>query len=348
MGKKSTGWGGGYQSYRCMDAEEALAPLLAVIKRYDALRLKLEKEGGTMADVARITEQLTTKVTIQGYYRPVEVSLTDAVALHRALWDVGDGDVQLDVRFLETNKMPVYYLCRIRRDWWAEYSLIVEDLYRSPGFTLRDERFVKLMRAGHESYSLRLSQFREGMAALAGPDQQLSREDIDDMLYQLGRYVFQAAWHEDQAVGSLAATHFRLPRFGQAIELLYLALSGQLCELRAAVNDDLLKFFDVVYPHPAIKAFLGLITRLDGSSLNALPEKALKLYTRLTQAFSKFIGVEVPWGTARIRVPIYKLLFANLTRLPYVAEALQADHDAQAAAQRLEQDAQLIIDGLVA
>ena len=45
----------------------------------------------------------------------------------------------MDVRQLDS-RMPVYFLCRLRKDYWSEYSLIVEDLYRSPGYPLTDER----------------------------------------------------------------------------------------------------------------------------------------------------------------------------------------------------------------
>ena len=46
----------GYRSPR-LDFRRALAPLTAVIREYDDLRLKLEREGGQMSDLTKITKK---------------------------------------------------------------------------------------------------------------------------------------------------------------------------------------------------------------------------------------------------------------------------------------------------
>ncbi|MEI7899952.1 MAG: hypothetical protein WCK89_06840 [bacterium] len=374
----NSGAGCGYGAVRAVDASKALQPLLDHIRAYDTLRQKLEREGGGFPDIAKVTELLSQPITLRGKYGNCKATLTDQAGLRTALFDIGNNDLHLDIRQLSTG-MPVYYLCRIRRDYQSEHSLIVEDHYQSTGYPMVDERFVRMMDCGHETYYLRLSQFRDKLkeegqrvhsprrtpegskkysgiyetAVPASPIQPHASPDdssdlqIDDTLYHVGRHVFQAAWHEDQRPGVLAATHFGLPYFRQAIELLYLCLSGELCELRNATNERLLAFFKETYPQPAIHAFLGLLGGLDGAAINDLPRKALKFYVRLSSAFSSFLGVEVQWGHSRARVPLYKLVFGNFSRLDMLAVTLAHDKKLRSAAKELDQQAEVIVADIV-
>jgi len=324
----------------------ALSPLIGQIRKYDALRLTLEREGGRVSDLGSIAGVLNTPLTIQSRFGAKEVQLTEQVELREAIRGV-DFDVHLDVRQLPTH-LPVYYLCRVRRDYWGEYSLIVEDLYMSPGYPMTDQRFIKLMSAGHEVYFLRLSPFREGVAGMAKVEDETAAGTVDTILYGLGRHVFQAAWHDDQRMGVLAGTHLGLPRFRQAIDLLYLCLSGELCELRGAVNDRMLRFFEEVYPHPPIRALLEMLTRLDGGMINDLPQRSRGLYKRLQKSFKGFLAAEVTWGPRRLRMPLWKLLCGNFSRLPLVATTLGENRQLASASAALEKAAEEVIGELLA
>ena len=329
------------------NTRKALQPLLSCLQDYDTLRRRLEQWGGTPDDFARVADLLNDKIALRSHYTKHSPSLTDQASLRRALTDVGGFNLRLDIRQLDTG-MPVYYICRTRNDYWSEYSLIVEDIYLSPGYVMTEERFVKLMDFGHESYYLRLAQFREQIEEMLDAENKGSGHtnnewQVDDLLYSLGRHVFQAAWHEDQRPGMLAATHFGLENFRHAIELLYLCLSGELCELRSAVDGRMLQFFQAIYPQPALHAFLKMLPHLDGGVLNEFPDKALKLYAMLAKAFGEFIAVEVPWGPNQNEMPLYKLLFANLNRLHLVADPLHGNETLQKAVNRIEEKAQGVI-----
>ncbi len=326
------------------DVGRDLAPLVAHLREYDSMRQRLEKEGGCVADLGRVAELLGQKVALPCSGRVRDVTLADRPGLRQALIDIGGYDLQLDVR-VRDSRMPVYYLCRIRRDYWADYSLVVEDLHRSPGYPVTDERFARLMSDGHEAYYLRLSPFREGIKTLLRAGKDAQGWEVDDALYDLGRYVFQAAWHDDQRPGILTATHFGLTRFRQAIELLYLCLSGDLCELRSALGERMFRAFEVVYPQPAIHGFLQLLAGLDGSAMSEIPRRALKLYARLLRAFGQFIETEVLWR--QHRVPLYKLLFANLSRLDLVAGSLRDNQALSKAASALEVESKHVIEQIV-
>lgn len=331
-----------------IDANVSLEPLIRQVRHYDELRLKLEKQGGQIADLEKISNTLSKVITLKGRFGNVEAALTDPRSVRQMLFEVGGFDLHMEVRRLQT-EMPVYYFCRIRRDFWSEYTLIVEDLYRSPEYPVLDDRFVKLMSGGHEAYHLRLSQFRGGVTGLIKKEEEeeVSSSQIDEMLYNLGRNVFQAAWHEDQRPAVLAATHFELPKFRNAVELLYICLSGELCELRSVVDERLLSFFVTIYPQPAMHAFLSLLTRLDGGSINEMPQKAAKLYSKLSKAFGRFLRTEIPWGSRKVRMPVYKLIFGNFTRLDLVAADARQNETLQKTAGQLEEESQLVVDGIV-
>ncbi|NQT53714.1 hypothetical protein HQ576_16775 [bacterium] len=348
-----TSTGSGYvfaAPIRYGDPHDALAPLIQQLHAYDSMRRRLETEGGHVGDLTTVAKTLGEPLRIAGNYHTCEASLTDQAALQAAVRGVG-WDIKLAVRQLDS-RMPAYYLCRVHRDYWSEYSLIVEDYYRSPGYPMLDERFVPLMHMGHETYHLRLSQFRRHVAAMTGDGRR-----TDEVLYNLGRQVFQAAWHDDQRVGMLTAKHFGLTHFADAIELLYLCLSGDLCELRSAVDEPMRLFFDVVYSQPAIGAFLKRLAVLDGGVLNEIPQQALRQYAELLRAFGAFIQIEVPWGARSLRpplgrrclrVPLYRLIFGNMSRLGRVAKALGDVDEVRRAAAALEATAQRIIDQILA
>ena len=205
-------------------------------------------------------------------------------------------------------------------------------------------RFVKLMRRGHELYHLRLSPFRAKVKKLLS---KTKNDGVDDLLSKVGSHILQAAWHEDQRLGVMTAQHFAMPAFLQAIEVLYLCLSGELCEIRNAVTDDIFRFFELVYPQPAIYQFLKLLLRLEGGVLTGLSQRAMGLYANLSQAFNRFLMVEVPWGFRQEPVIMQKLIFGNFSRLPLVAKALQGDPHLAEARSILEQESQDVVANLL-
>lgn len=347
VGNYTTGAGYSYHyaTPPAVDIQEALAPLLAQLAAYDRLRHKLEEQGGDVGDLEQLTEIMRQKITIRGTYTDYPMALNLPKLLQWAVQAVGHGDLHLQVRLLPT-RMPVFYLCRSHRDYWGEYSLIVEDLYQSPGYPLVDDRFVKLLIYGRETYCLRLSSYREGAAALVAPNAATTSWQVDNLLHQVGRHVFQAAWHEDQRLGIVVANQFGLPRFRQAIELLYLCLSGDLCALRLAVDARMLQFFQEVYPQPAIRAFLEKLTTLAGQELNDVPQQALKLYLLLSRAFSRFLGLEVEWGREKAKVPLYKLIYGNFYRLGLVVQALPGNRVVSAEKESLENAASEVVGEL--
>jgi len=328
------------------DMRRGVEPLLEQIRQYDAIRQRLACEGGHVSDFSAIADILSRKVKIRGSYREYDVSLVERSEIRALMSEIGMGELQLDVRLLP-NQWPVYYLCRIRNDYWSVYSLVVEDIYMSPDYPLCDERFARLLQYGHESYYLRLSQFRSRVEQCLASDRKEALDTwyspVDRILYDMGRYVFQAAWHEDQRPGVLAAIHFGMPEFRNAIELLYLCLSGELCELRSAANEKMMQFFKEVYAQPAIHAFLSMLCNLDGEALNRVPQKALKQYSRLSKAFGRFLNEKISCDAWRMQVPVYKIVLGNLYRLDLITNDLEKDHGFARAVERLKTESRAVI-----
>jgi len=327
-----------------IDLTEALAPLIERIMEYDQMRVRLEEDGGKVDDLQKITDSLNLPLCLGSNLRSHTISLSDRTDLKRALQDLS-WDLHFDVRQTHA-QMPVYYLCRTRRDYWSEHSLIVEDLYLSPGYPLQDERFARLMDLGHEYYYLRLSPFRssiENLPCSSGA----TTDKVDDIIYTLGRHVFQSAWHEDQQLGILTADSFHLPEFRHAIELLYLCLSGDLCSLRCSLNPMLFTFFEHCYHQPALKGLLILLSSCNGQTITDLPQRAGKLYKRLTQAFGRFLATEVTWGVRGLTLPLWKIVYANVSRLEMVKQSMKGNAAMLEAAGNLRKASTEIIDELL-
>ncbi|MBN1894357.1 hypothetical protein JW906_07665 [bacterium] len=329
-----------------VDYRAALEPLLETLRAYDKARIQLEEKGGSVVILKDIVQILGRPMTMKSRFREHAVRLLDQNSVFECLEEIGNYRLHLDIR-LTSHNMPVYYLCRVHQDYWAEHSLIVEDLYMSPGYSLTDERFARLMCDGHEEYFLRLSHFRPGVGELLSRNRPAASYEVDDFIHEIGRHVFQAAWHDDQRPGILTARYLGMPRFHQAIELLYLCLSGDLSELRWSVFEPVIDFFRTVYPQPAIHAFLKMIRNLDGDELNELPKKALNLFIQLSRAFSQFLQTDVEWGSRSIRTPLFKIIFGNFYRLDGIAAALIRDQGLVRASQKLDKTAESIIEHIV-
>ena len=340
----------GISGYYCSPSfdsiREVLEPLVRQIRCYDEIQNKLRTQGGRVFELNRITEILCKKLSIEADFRTYEVSLADRQSLRHMLGEIGNGDVFLDVR-LVGDVWPVYYLCRTLRDFWSEYGLVVEDLHVSPSYPTADPRFIKLMQFGHEKFFLRISHLRSAARTIAERENGATESEVDSILYDVGRHVLQAAWHEDQRLGVLVARHFGIEHFQNAIELLYLALSGELCDLRREVNDKMLRFFETAYPQPAIQSFLRMLPDLTGEELNKIPETALRLYLRLSKAFGGFLRTEVSWKRNQTRVPLYKLVFGNFTRLDLIAKRLQNKPSVLEAVAELANESRRTIESLL-
>jgi len=105
----------------------------------------------------------------------------------------------------------------------------------------------------------------------------------------------------------------------------------------------MLDIFRTIIRQPSIFGFLKKLLDLNGAELNDLPKEALAHYVSLLNAFSQFLGIEIPWGRRKTKMPLNKLLLGNFSRLHLVAKALNQSKDALKAKKRLEAKATKII-----
>ena len=238
------------------------------------------------------------------------------------------------------NRMPVYYLCRVKSDYWYDYALVVEDLHVSPGYPWVDDRFTKMMTlSGRQRYYLRASLFRAKTKQwLRGRGVSASDGAVDRRLIDAA-VVLQSAWHEDQRPVSLIADAFTLPHLMSAVELLYLCLGSDLCALRDRCDEPMTSFFHEVHPNAAISQLLGLLPAADGAGLDRIPDEARRLYVHLAKRLKDFLTIEVPWSGNAGSMPLQKLILANFTRLDSVVQEVGGNRALRQAAWTLEQEA---------
>jgi hypothetical protein len=350
---------------RC--ASLLMVPLLTRLREYDTLRITLEENGGDTNAVQQIIDVLRKPIALSNAGDHDNPALTDQVKLKGLIAQLGYGNIFLDIR-KQLHGLPVYYLCRVSHDYWSEYSLIIEDLYISPGYPLVDERFAKLMNMGHESYFMRMSSFRDKLKSQIKINAYDVDYNFDNYLYQMGRYCFGSMWHEDQRPAFAAAKNFGLTQFQQAIELLYLCLSADLCELRSHTTNEMVGFFEDIYPQPSIHTLLEKLPLVEGTELNQLPKLAIQLFKRLNNAFQTFMETEVspnhllyhPLQTIMVnetkmppiarntkKIPLYKLVFGNFYQLDILASILHRDERFKKAAGKLEKEAKQIIAEII-
>ena len=78
-----------------------------------------------------------------------------------------------------------------------------------------------------------------------------------------------------------------------------------------------------------------------------IPKKALGLYTALSGSFSRFLETEVIWGYAKVKIPLYKLIYGNFSRLNLIAKALNNNKEVKKGCERLDTESQAIINEII-
>ena len=66
-----------------IDLATVLEPLIAHLQRYDSLRHKLQKHGGTTGDLARVTKLLMKNIQLNSLFGEAEVTLADRIEERR-------------------------------------------------------------------------------------------------------------------------------------------------------------------------------------------------------------------------------------------------------------------------
>jgi hypothetical protein len=331
------------------DFKKALEPVISQLQKYDKARHGLERYGGHIRQLYDINKILNEEIRCVSEYNVSKCTLAKIKDIRTMLFEIRYFDkfsLHIDVRKHSITGMPVFYLCKEYMDYDARYGFIVEDLYQSPGYYSPYRDFIKLMYGGHEVYFLNLSQFNKKIQEELFENSQEPAQEACNLLFKMGYKIFQDAWHEDQIVAKTASNYFDMPNFKEAIDLLYLCLSGDLCELRGEIDDQMISFFEIIYPHKTIHSLLNFIKTLDGSDLSELNQKARKLYIKLLKASSKFFNLEIQRGTPHITISVQKLILGNLFRLSDNWKELKENSAVKKGAKLLDNESKSIIDEL--
>jgi hypothetical protein len=343
-------YGAGYgTAYHCHSGydEEGLEKLKRTLKCYDVHRHTLATQGGNEELVRMVAQILNEKVSVAGSSGRQMVSLNRPDELRKSLAMVGQSSIRLNIRRLDYG-LPAYYLARIHNDWWNMYSLVVEDIYLSPAYPLLEPRFVRITNQGRECYYLRLSLFREKVMEMLRTRNEDSREKADKLLYDLGRCIFQGAWHVDQRFAFAFAESFGLSELRNAIELIYLSLSCDLSAVRRFLTPTMHAFFTQCHANPGIAELLRRLDSMSGDEMSAVKQRGLVAYQRLADAMNETFSATVTWTPSwKGPMPLWKIFVANVNRLEVIVKQMKNDKQLEERLLSLNETASACIKELV-
>ncbi len=336
------------------DGEELLGhlrPLLRRLNQYGKLLQRLKTEGGKVRDLRQLTQLLATPIKLRGRFGgDKRVPLTEPQAVRSYLSSVHHG-LRFEIRTAK-HGFPLYYLARTSSDYFGTYSLILEDYYRSPGYEEHDpdwERFSCTTRFGEAERLLRLSPYRmwaeDRAAHEAEEPPAVEADEADDdnksafgygsfgygrssyrdeltadrLLYTVGRYVLDAAWHEDQRFAGGVAELLHMTAFRETMELLALCLGANLSSLRSVAmskrGEAATAFFASAYRNKPIHTLLQALPEVEGPALVQFRERARTLYPKLATSFGKLMRFEGGLSCFQSSQPVYRSFIANYRRL---------------------------------
>jgi len=344
---------------KCIDA------LVDRLSHYDEALGRLRKEGGKVRDLVGLTSLLDKPLPwADPYWRSEELKLSKVPQLRSALRFVCPG-TRLDIR-TGRHGFPIYYLYRTSTDFFGNYSLVLEDFFRSEEYSFADplwEHFVATTSFGYALRLLRVSSYRTAAAAIAQgqgntappptapansrssassgeianrKSQIENRQSPDGLLFVAGRYFLDSAFHEDQRCAVAVASLLGLDRFKQAVELLYLCLGANLSTLRELCSGKyavpLQEFFEKCHHNPWIRRLVVHLGEARGDQLTTIRERAAQLYPELAASFARFSSQTGAFKDIGPGVALYKVVIAYYRRLdllrPLVTDRLAAESSA--------------------
>lgn len=297
-----------------------LQPLKIHLKKYDTLLNTILNENVSMMHLKQLTDLLNTPIKLQGQTKTF--SLANPKEIDWILYDAGVGDVMLDIRRGDFN-FPNYYLCEADRSYSKNYGIVIKEFYKSPNYQIPDPRFVQLMHNGHEMPFVRMSNFRDKVKKFYSDENKNDRhKKTDKLLEKIGESFLQTAWHEDQEVGWIVSELFQLSKFREVMELFYFNLGTDFSLLRNEITPDVTRFFEEIYPQPALLTMFKYIDELNAYALKEIEQETRFYYGRMNQLFSELLQIPLQWGEKKVlqNVPFYKILFANISRIEHLKE----------------------------
>ncbi len=324
-----------------------LQPLLSLLQVYESYLGTLRQKGGRVQDLQHLMELMRRPIRFPGALvapGEPEASLAEPARIRRRLYSLQAG-LDLEIRKGPVG-FPVHYLFRTSRDYFGNYTLILEDLHRGRDYDRFDahwDRFASATRYGEVDRLLRLSPLRT-VAEAADPTR-----NADAILYTAGRALFDAAWHDDQRLACAAAELLGLPVFRSTLELFYLCLGGDLSRLRQALMVDpggqLTAVITAADPGGALTRLASALPATDGVQLSSLREAAHRGFPRLGKAFADLMQTRRALDRSPEELPLFKLLVAHYRRLDRIRPLLTAD--VRRAGEALEDAAAGIADEVI-
>jgi hypothetical protein len=93
---------------------------------------------------------------------------------------------------------------------------------------------------------------------------------------------------------------------------------------------------------------LEKLPALEGNILTTLPETALSLYVRLSKSFNTLLKTEFGWGKKNEAMALYKIVFANLSRLDLIRKPLARSEQVRKAAEEMEGESKRVSETILA
>ena len=305
------------------EKREFLTPFIEHLKKADEIIHCVLYEKASLRALSELSALLKEEKSFDTEFYTRKFSLAEHKKIEEALFSTGLYDTSFDIR-RTTMKMPAWYLCEAKTSYYGNYGIIIADYYRSENYKNDDPRFVRLMNHGHEVYFIRMSPFRDDVMKMTGENNNGNSRKTDMLLQDIGHHFLQYVWHEDQVIGWKVSEHFGLPRFREAMELIYFNLGADFCDVRQHINDHVKQFFSEVYNQEAMVDMISRIEKSEGSEFKGLEMKSRRWYSELNTAVQELLQVKVDWGLMeKTAIPLYKVVFSNIFRLDMISKSLK-------------------------
>lgn len=300
------------------EQQELLEPLIRQLELYESVKREIMQFKVSVNKLRELSGVLREKKSMDG----MKFSLHETESIKTALHHNNLWDVQLDVRRGHM-QLPKYLLCDQQRNWYGNnYGVITAEFFKSADYQLPDPRFIKLMNHSHEEYNINMAGFREKVQSeFFNGKRKGGSKKTGQLLTDIGENFLQTTWHEDQVIAWMLSKHFDLPKFKEVMELLYFILGSDLCAVRQQVNNNVKGFFEKIYVQPSLLIFLENIEISEGSEFQSLETRARNWYRTISKTLNSLLQCNITWGMFdEIKIPLYKVVFANIYRLEMVVE----------------------------
>ncbi len=292
------------------ERKKQLAQIVYHLQDYDAC---LNNWNYRQASVRRLNEKLKAPIPVSGHFSfgrvNEDVSLCTPGKIREILSDI---DFGLGLDICRHKNFPVYFLFKYKSESFNQHHILLEEIFRSTRYPIKDQRFIRLKAGYSEKVFLNAIPYRKWVATKIKQKRKTKRStrQINNHLNRIAK-VLNLAWEEDNDLTHQVCEQFEMGSVSAAMEVTNLILCTESFSWLRDQVPQVQDFFDERYEHKFLSLQLQNIYEMTEADWRGRVEQAKRDYVQLRRSIVGLYRTLVVRANDGKELPFWKMAFAH-------------------------------------